>query len=164
MVNIYSFYFLVSLTLLAVSVGNAYSQNTVYTEGVNFIPASQNNVKPLVGKDSANRQVQKAAFKAKREAVLGIANKRSLWAIFIAGLLGGFAAILMPCIFPMIPMTVSYFTKSSDKRGNGVTYALEYGLSIIVIYVVLGLLVTLIFGADALNSLSTNGVFNFYFF
>ena len=83
--------------------------------------------------------------------------------IFLAGLAGGFAALLMPCIFPMLPMTVSIFTKSAGK-GKGVSRAMIYGLSIIVIYVLLGLIVTLLFGADALNSLSTNGVFNFLFF
>jgi thiol:disulfide interchange protein DsbD len=91
-------------------------------------------------------------------------ENKSLWAIFIAGILGGFAAFVMPCIFPMLPFTVSYFTKSAEKRGNAIGNALFYGLSIIVIYVGLGLLVTVIFGADALNDLSTNGIFNFFFF
>jgi thiol:disulfide interchange protein len=76
----------------------------------------------------------------------------------------GFAAVLMPCIFPMLPMTVSYFIKSGEKGRSGVIKALIYGLSIIVIYVVLGLIVTVIFGPAALNSLSTNGIFNFLFF
>jgi thiol:disulfide interchange protein len=87
----------------------------------------------------------------------------SLIGIFITGFIGGLAALLMPCIFPMLPLTVSFFTKGGEK-GKAVSRALFYGLSIIVIYVVLGLLVTVIFGADALNSLSTNGVFNFLFF
>lgn len=87
----------------------------------------------------------------------------SLWAIFLAGLAGGFAAFFMPCIFPMVPFTVSYFTKSSSK-GSGVGKALLYAISIIVIYVGVGLLVSIIFGADALNALSTNGIFNFAFF
>jgi len=91
-------------------------------------------------------------------------HNRSLWAIFIAGFLGGIAALIMPCIFPMLPLTVSYFTKSAASKSGAVSKALVYGLSIIVIYVILGLIVTVIFGADALNSLSTNGVFNFVFF
>ena len=91
-------------------------------------------------------------------------GKQSLWTIFILGLLGGFAAFLMPCIFPMVPMTVSYFTKKEVTKRKGVYNALIYGLSIVVIYVVLGLLITVIFGADALNVLSTNGIFNFFFF
>ncbi|EEI94310.1 cytochrome C biogenesis protein transmembrane region [Sphingobacterium spiritivorum ATCC 33300] len=88
----------------------------------------------------------------------------SLWAIFIAGFIGGFAALLMPCIFPMLPLTVSFFTKSGHTKGRAVTQAMIYGLSIILIYVLLGILITVIFGADALNSLSTNGIFNFAFF
>jgi thiol:disulfide interchange protein len=88
----------------------------------------------------------------------------SLWVTFISGLLGGFAAVLMPCIFPLLPMTVSFFTKRSGTRARGIRNALLYGLSIIVIYVALGLLITVLFGADALNNLATNGIFNFFFF
>lgn len=91
-------------------------------------------------------------------------EKQGLIAIFIAGFIGGLAALLMPCIFPMLPLTVSFFTKGSQTKGKAVSRAMFYGLSIIVIYVVLGLLVTVLFGPDALNSLSTNGVFNFLFF
>lgn len=90
-------------------------------------------------------------------------SSRSLWTIFIAGILGGFAAFFMPCIFPMLPLTVSYFTKSKSK-GNAFVQASLYGLFIVVIYVALGLLITVIFGADALNSLATNGIFNLAFF
>jgi thiol:disulfide interchange protein len=91
-------------------------------------------------------------------------NGQTLWAIFIAGIFGGLAALLMPCIFPMIPLTVSYFTKKTHSRARAINSALLYGLSIIVIYVVVGLIITIAFGADALNSLSTNGIFNFFFF
>lgn len=91
------------------------------------------------------------------------AAQQSLWAIFITGFVGGLAALLMPCIFPMLPLTVSFFTKGSEK-GKAFSRAALYGFFIILIYVVLGLLVTVLFGADALNSLSTNGVFNFLFF
>lgn len=89
---------------------------------------------------------------------------KSLWGIFVAGFLGGFLAILMPCIYPMIPLTVSFFTKRAETRGKGIQGALLYGLSIIVIYVALGLLVTIIFGASALNELATNGLFNLFIF
>ncbi len=92
------------------------------------------------------------------------AQKQSLWAIFLAGLVGGFVALLMPCIFPMLPLTVSFFTKSAGKKSGAVGKASLYGFFIIAIYVILGLIITVIFGADALNSLSTNGVFNFFFF
>lgn len=91
-------------------------------------------------------------------------KQQSLWGIFIAGLLGGFAAFIMPCIFPMVPLTVSFFTKKGGSRAKGVSQALLYGLFIIVIYVALGMLITIAFGSDALNALSTNGVFNFLFF
>lgn len=92
------------------------------------------------------------------------ASSESLLGIFLAGLLGGFTALLMPCIFPMLPLTVSFFTKGNQNKSQSFIRALFYGISIIVIYVVLGLAVTMIFGSDALNALSTNGVFNFFFF
>ena len=84
-------------------------------------------------------------------------------AIFLAGLLGGFLALLTPCVWPIIPMTVSFFLKRNKERTKAVREALTYGLSIIVIYVVLGLLVTLLFGANALNAMSTNAWFNIFF-
>ncbi len=86
----------------------------------------------------------------------------ALWGIFCIGLLGGLIAIATPCVWPIIPMTVSFFLHKKD--GSGKRSALLYGLSIIVIYVGLGLLLTLIFGADALNALSTNAVFNIFLF
>lgn len=89
---------------------------------------------------------------------------KSFWGIFIAGMLGGFLALLTPCVFPMIPMTVSFFTKRSGNRKKGIANALIYAASIIVIYVVLGLLVTVSFGSDALNDLASNGFFNMLFF
>ena len=91
-------------------------------------------------------------------------GKQSLWTIFIAGLIGGFTAFIMPCIFPMVPLTVSFFTKRSGSRAKAVSQALLYGLFIIVIYVALGMFISITFGSDALNELSTNGVFNFIFF
>ena len=91
-------------------------------------------------------------------------EKKGLWSIFFLAFLGGFAALLTPCVFPMIPMTVSFFTKQSKTKAQGKRNAVFYGLSIIFIYVVLGLAVTSIFGADALNALSTNVWFNVIFF
>ena len=84
--------------------------------------------------------------------------------IFIAGFLGGLLALLTPCVFPMIPLTVSFFTKQSKTKAMGIRNAVLYGLSIIGIYVLLGFGVTAIFGADALNALSTNVWFNIFFF
>ncbi|QYS90195.1 protein-disulfide reductase DsbD family protein [Flavobacterium davisii] len=89
---------------------------------------------------------------------------KSLWTIFLLAFLGGFAALLMPCIFPMIPMTVSFFTKQSKTKAEGIRNAILYGLSIIVIYVILGSLITGLFGAEALNELSTSVWFNLIFF
>jgi thiol:disulfide interchange protein DsbD len=91
-------------------------------------------------------------------------EKRSLWTIFIFAFLGGFAALLTPCVFPMIPLTVSFFTKQSGSREKGIMNAIFYGLSIIVIYVALGSLIVGIFGADSLNALSTSVIFNIIFF
>ncbi|MCW5520604.1 thioredoxin family protein [Aureitalea sp. L0-47] len=91
-------------------------------------------------------------------------SNRGLWAIFIIAFLSGFAALLTPCVFPMIPLTVSFFTKQSENRAKGIKNAILYGIFIIVIYVVLGSLVTGIFGADALNALSTSVWFNIIFF
>lgn len=85
---------------------------------------------------------------------------RSLWLIFLFGLLGGLLAIFTPCVWPIIPMTVSFFL----KKGGGIKDAVLYGISIIVLYVGLGLLVTIIFGASALNDLSTNAIVNIFFF
>ncbi|OOG78759.1 protein-disulfide reductase DsbD [Flavobacterium sp. A45] len=87
-----------------------------------------------------------------------------LWSIFFIAFFSGFAALLTPCVFPMIPMTVSFFTKQSKNKAAGIRNAIIYGVSIILIYVLLGFLVTWIFGADALNALSTNVWFNILFF
>ncbi|MFW5754615.1 MAG: cytochrome c biogenesis protein CcdA, partial [Marinilabiliaceae bacterium] len=93
----------------------------------------------------------------------GEEEPESNWAIFFMSFLAGFAALLTPCVFPMIPMTVSFFTKQSKTKAAGFKNAIFYGLSIIVIYVVLGTMVTAIFGADVLNALSTNPWFNLFF-
>lgn len=84
--------------------------------------------------------------------------------IFFAGFLGGLIALLTPCVWPMIPMTVSFFLKRTKDRKKAIRDALTYGMSIIVIYLVMGLLITGIFGASALNDLSTNAIFNIIFF
>ena len=84
--------------------------------------------------------------------------------IFFAGFLGGLVALLTPCVWPMIPMTVSFFLKRTKDRKKAIRDAMTYGVSIIVIYLVMGLLITGIFGASALNDLSTNAIFNIIFF
>ena len=89
---------------------------------------------------------------------------QSWFYIFFAGFIGGLLALFTPCVWPIIPMTVSFFLKRSKDKKKGIRDAWTYGASIVVIYVTLGLAITLIFGASALNALSTNAVFNILFF
>lgn len=91
-------------------------------------------------------------------------TNNSLWQIFLLGLLGGLVALVTPCVWPIIPMTVSFFLKRSGDKKKGIRDAIIYGISIVVIYLALGLIVTAIFGASALNALSTNAIFNIFFF
>jgi len=88
----------------------------------------------------------------------------SIWGIFIGGIIGGLLALLTPCVFPMIPMTVSFFTKRSGSKKKGIINAIIYAISIIVIYVGLGFLVTVTLGSDALNEMASNSFFNLAFF
>ena len=104
---------------------------------------------------------RKSKDKSSLSGEAGQTAQRSLWVIFFLGLLGGLLAIFTPCVWPIIPMTVSFFLKRTDK---GLQNAILYGLSIIILYVGLGLLVTIAFGASALNDLSTNAVVNIVFF
>lgn len=91
-------------------------------------------------------------------------EEKSMMGIWVAGFLGGLVALLTPCVFPMIPLTVSFFTKQSKNRATGIVNALIYGASIIVIYVGLGFLITKTLGPSALNALASNGIMNFAFF
>ncbi len=115
---------------------------------------------------TATSSEDKAEVKSDPENVENInpETEESFWGIFLIAFLSGFAALLTPCVFPMIPMTVSFFTKQSKSRAAGIRNAIFYGVSIVVIYVLLGTLVTVVFGADALNALSTNVWFNLVFF
>ncbi len=105
----------------------------------------------------------KPVIKELQEFDKGDVTDNSLLYIFFAGFLGGFLALLTPCVWPIIPMTVSFFLKRNKQRSKAIKEAVCYGVSIVVIYVVLGLAVTLIFGASALNALSTSAVFNILF-
>ncbi len=89
---------------------------------------------------------------------------KAWWYIFLLGFVGGLVALFTPCVWPIIPMTVSFFLKRAGDRSKGIRDAVTYGVSIIVIYVALGLIITSLFGANALNDLSTNAVFNILFF
>jgi thiol:disulfide interchange protein len=93
-----------------------------------------------------------------------VKNQKSIWGIFIAGFIGGLLALLTPCVFPIIPMTVSFFTKTSKTKEKGIANAFLYGISIIVIYVGLGFIITKMLGADALNEMASNAFFNLAFF
>ena len=136
--------------------------DTISTTGIEFT-----DVEPVKPKAAVAETVAKAkpeAVNAASVAVKQTEKPKTLWQIFIAGLLGGFAALLMPCIYPLLPLTVSFFTKKAGSRSKGIMHSIIYGVSIIVIYVSLGLVITLVFGSDALNSLATNGIFNLFFF
>ena len=91
-------------------------------------------------------------------------GNRSLWFLFGACFLGGLLALLTPCVWPIIPLTVSFFLKKGNSKTKSITSAVTYGISIIVIYVLLGVLVTAIFGANGLNAMATNAVCNIIFF
>jgi thiol:disulfide interchange protein len=139
------------------------------------IPTPKNKLVEIIPIDTAAPQavitpaveepkVEIKSIDAQKSGPIKSEPKRSLWSIFFIAFLSGFAALLTPCVFPLIPMTVSFFTKQSKTRAQGIRNAIFYGISIIVIYVLLGFLVSMIFGADALNSLATNVWFNLIFF
>ena len=117
--------------------------------------------KPTASSTNSNEQVMEP-LKAttKSDATEG----KSMLMIFILSFISGLAALFTPCVFPMIPMTVSFFTKQSKSKAQGIRNALLYSVSIIVIYILLGTVVTATFGAKALNEMSTNPTFNIVFF
>ncbi|WP_342645434.1 cytochrome c biogenesis protein CcdA [Mucilaginibacter sp. CSA2-8R] len=139
-------------------------QDTIPTADIEFKPAEKSAPADSMVSGTAQHQSQQKLKAAAVKPQPASSASQTLGSIFLAGFLGGLAALLMPCIFPMLPLTVSYFTKSTTSRAKAIRTAVFYALSIIFIYVVLGLAITIVFGADALNSLSTNGVFNFVFF
>lgn len=141
-----------------------YAQDSTSTDDLTFTEIKPETTDTAVkATETISKVVDSTPAVAAKKATPAPEAQKTLWGIFIAGFAGGLAALLMPCIFPMLPLTVSFFTKGSEK-GKAFGRAALYGFFIILIYVVLGLLVTVIFGADALNNLSTNGIFNFFFF
>ncbi len=143
--------------------------DTVSTADVQFtdIPTAADSLKAFKKKQADLKKADSLkALKNKQSVVkaVPVEKPKTLWEIFIKGLLGGFTAILLPCIYPLLPLTVSFFTKKSGSRAKGILQSLLYGLSIIVIYVSLGMLISVLFGSDALNALATNGIFNIFFF
>ncbi|TSD65066.1 DUF255 domain-containing protein [Inquilinus sp. KBS0705] len=147
----------------------AQTTDTVSTGDVQFtdVPSASQQI-------AANKKKADSLAKVKADSVAKAAasktsinttdSQKSLWQLFIIGFLGGFAAFLLPCVYPMLPLTVSFFTKRGGTRANAIWQSCLYGFSIIFIYVVFGLLITIIFGPAALNGLATNGYFNFFFF
>lgn len=137
--------------------------DTVSTSGVEFtnIPTAADSLAAAKKKQDSLKKVAAAKVAAASKAV---EKPKTLWEIFFVGLAAGFTALIMPCIYPLLPLTVSFFTKKSGSRSKAVAQSLLYGVSIIVIYVSLGMLISLIFGPGALNALATNGIFNFFFF
>ena len=111
-------------------------------------------------KDTSAKSIIKSETNNPNQSV----KNASLWSIFWGGMLGGLLALFTPCVFPLIPLTVSFFTKQSKTRQKGIFNASLYGLSIIVIYILLGFLVTRLFGAETLNGLASNAFFNLAFF
>lgn len=147
-----------SYALVTQDTANKAPDDIQFTE----VGSAQDSAANSVVKDSVKKDTVKASFVAKSKTAAS--EKLTLWQTFIKGLIFGFAAILMPCIFPMLPLTVSFFTKKAGSRSKAIGHAFVYGISIIIIYVALGMLVTIAFGSDALNALSTNGIFNAFFF
>ena len=132
------------------------------------VPVTDINIDSTKTATKGEKKVIDSVVKQKVDEIKSYVTKKeenkSLWTIFFLAFLGGLAALLTPCVFPMIPMTVSFFTKHSGSRQKGIANAIFYGISIIVIYVVLGLIIVGVFGAEALNALSTGVAFNIIFF
>ncbi len=164
-----------SLIMLLCIIGSASAQtqdsvstaDMVFTEiGDSATEANGDTAGSLVTAADTVKTVQQNALLAAGNMPVsnGLENEKTLWETFIAGLVGGFLAFLMPCIFPMVPLTISYFTKRGGSKSKGISQALFYGLAIIVIYVAFGLLITVLFGSAGLNALSSSGLFNLFFF
>ena len=139
--------------------------DTISTQDIEFtdIPTAADSM-AAVKKKNISSEVDQIKKEAEKEMAKTKPIPKSLWQLFIAGFIGGFAAFLMPCIYPMLPLTVSFFTKKGGSRSKGIFQSVLYGLCIIFIYVFIGILVAVIFGPAALNGLATNGLFNFFFF
>ncbi|WP_281633474.1 protein-disulfide reductase DsbD family protein [Flavobacterium luteolum] len=131
------------------------TKTAVIDSSVSEIKEKTEEIVPAEAVKTPQKEIQKREPKT---------ESRSLWTIFLLSFFSGFAALLTPCVFPMIPMTVSFFTKQSKTKSQGIRKAVFYGIAIIAIYIFLGAVVTWVFGADSLNALSTNVWFNLIFF
>ena len=138
---------------------------SVTGESSDLLPELTANEASVAELDSATlRKIYEPSIEALKAFGDGNHLNQSLWVIFGLGFIGGLIALATPCVWPIIPMTVSFFLKRSGDRRKALRDAFTYGLSIVIIYVALGVIVTSIFGASALNDLSTNAIFNLLFF
>jgi thiol:disulfide interchange protein len=158
-------------TTLTFTIGKVKENKSEASSVVPPAPASSSHTDSASAKtenNSSSNTKSLAQMRADLEAGCGeeahSAADKSYLGIFLAGMLGGFLALLTPCVFPMIPLTVSFFTKRSKTRKKGIFNAVVYAVSIIVIYVLLGLFITMAFGSDALNEMASNVYFNMLFF
>lgn len=162
---------LISCTFLPQSFAAVQEHDSTAVEELTFTEvgsaqdsAANNIVKDTVRKETSTTDQKVEKKEIEKSTATDTDKEKTLWEIFNLGLVGGFIAFLMPCIFPMVPLTISYFTKRAGSRQKGINQALIYGISIIVIYVAFGLLITIFFGSAKLNELSSSGWFNFFFF
>lgn len=142
--------------------GNVASENTPSEETLQTDNKALSA--PTHQKSSANKWWNPVVFTDDASDNTASIAESSWWYIFMWGFIGGLVALLTPCVWPMIPLTVSFFLKKSNSRRRSIADAFTYGCAIVVIYLVLGLAITLIFGASKLNDLATNAVFNLLFF
>lgn len=142
--------------------GNVTSENTPSEETLQADNKALSA--PTPQESSANKWWNPVVFTDDASDNTASIAESSWWYIFIWGFIGGLVALLTPCVWPMIPLTVSFFLKKSNSRRRSIADAFTYGCAIVVIYLVLGLAITLIFGASKLNDLATNAVFNLLFF
>ena len=142
--------------------GNVVSQNTPSEESLHTDDKTSNA--PSAQETAANKWWNPVEFTDGASDNTASIAESSWWYIFLWGFIGGLVALLTPCVWPMIPLTVSFFLKKSNSRRRSIADAFTYGCAIVVIYLVLGLAITLIFGASKLNDLATNAVFNLLFF
>jgi thiol:disulfide interchange protein DsbD len=142
------------------------SDENTETISTNDLDASTSQEQGTVVDSAAANEHQFNWEKVNNDCVIAESDEADMgvWWVFILGFGGGLLALLTPCVFPMVPLTVSFFTKGGRNRREGVIQATQYGLSIIFIYVLLGVATTMIFGADALNAMSTSAFFNVLFF
>jgi thiol:disulfide interchange protein len=167
------FLFLMLLAILCVFAPNIHAatqtvQDTTQTVPDDLVFTEVGSDADSVANSKVETSIQQDSSTLKEKATSGIETeapaKQSLWVTFGLGIVAGIAAFFLPCIFPMVPLTVGFFTKRAESKAKGIRSAIIYGLSIIIIYVGLGVIITLIWGASALNEISTDGFFNILIF